>query len=62
MDDMVEKCAKICERPFKRLAPSCIDIDPNSSEPVNSLISQRELFAFFNVCMQIRADEIRALK
>jgi hypothetical protein len=61
-EEIIEECAKICEKPFYRLAPSCIDIDPDSLEPVNPLVCQREVFAFFNDCMKLRAGKIREIK
>ena len=58
----IEQCALICERPFFRLAPSMSDIDPNSHEPLDRNISQRDLFSFINEAIKIRAEEIRQLE
>lgn len=58
---MIEKCARICECPVFKMAPSCINIDPESHEPIDRNISQRDMVSFFNDCLKIRADEIRSL-
>ena len=59
--EAIEKCASICGRPFYRLAPSMIEINPESHEPVNPLISQRDLFSFVNDVIKLRAEEIRKM-
>ena len=59
-NDLVEKCAKICERPWWRLAPGMIDIK-NEPIPFGAHPSQGEVFSFINDIMVIRAQEIRGL-
>jgi len=60
--DIIEECASICERPFYKLAPSMVEINPESHEPINQLISQRDLFSFINDIIKLRTNEIRKLK
>ncbi len=61
-DDIIEKCALICEEPFSRLAPSMVEINPDSREPLDQTISQRDLFSFINDIIKIRGNKIRKLK
>jgi hypothetical protein len=53
------KCIEICGRPWKRLNVNGAEIDPNSHEPLNKNISQRDLFGFINALMSIRAEEMK---
>lgn len=59
--DIITRCANICGRPFYQLAPSCIEIDRNSHEPLDANISQRDLFSFINELMKLREQEILQL-
>jgi hypothetical protein len=52
------KDAQICAKPWYRLAPSMMDINPDSLEPLDKNLCQRDLFSFFNDCMGLRANKI----
>jgi len=57
-NQLIEKSAEICARPWKRLAPNMNELLMKHI-PVKS--TQKEIFSFINELMQIRAMEIREI-
>lgn len=54
----LKKAAKITAKPWFKIAPGCIELDPESLDPVNPFITQKKMFSFINDLMQLRSLKI----
>ena len=57
-EDIIEECAKICERPWERLSPNMNTLIMEHI-PVDKKSTQKEIFSFINYLMGLRAKDIR---